>query len=371
MDRQRIGGVSRREFFRRAAAGGAAFALTPYLWTRHPAIGFAGGSEVHPNISSLRVVGIHDEKMTTALEPTATWTRQEQLVQADRVAYNLDRLACTLAQEKDAKKAWQAIFVKPPKKDWSDVVVAIKANHISKQRARSAVVAKVCRVLTDTIGVKGQNIHIYDAVTGKRMATKTPYKGLPEGVDLAGLWGGVTTPTRVPAPWKGGREQARCLKQLVEGKVDILVNLALCKGHGRQFGGFTMTMKNHFGTFDPRPSHRAGGGTDYLVAINKTTEILGPLDPKKGTVTFPRQQLCLIDALWASKPGPGGEATHQPNSLYMGVMSPVVDYQVATHLRHKRLGWYVEKKVLRRFCEEFGFTPEALPEGGKIIEPVG
>jgi hypothetical protein len=64
-------------------------------------------------------------------------------------------------------------------------------------------------------------------------------------------------------------------------------------------------MKNHFGTFDPGPGHWTGS-QDYLIAINQTPEILGPMDRRKGKVLYPRQQLSLVDALWASKGGPGG-----------------------------------------------------------------
>jgi len=368
MVRRGNGDVSRREFLQRTAAGGAAFVVAPHIWVPRPMGGFAGGETVHPNISGLRVVGLHDDTMTTELKPRATWLQQEPLVRADVVAANIDRMACALAQEKEVKKAWQAIFVKPPKRAWNEVVVAVKTNHIAKQRTRSAVVARVCHVLTDVMGVKGSNIHIYDACNGGRMAQKTPFAGLPAGVHLSNRWGGYNIRTTVPKPWKDGQQQARCLDHLVKGTVDILVNIALCKGHGQGFGGATMTMKNHFGTFEPGPSHRKGGGADYLIAINKTGQILGQIDPKTGKVLFPRQQVSLVDALWASRPGPGGEATHQLNSLYMGALNPVVDFQVARHVRRDRMGWPVNEEVIGRFLTDFGLAEKDLPNGGKIID---
>jgi len=369
MVEKRFDDLSRREFLKRSAAGGALFAFGPHIWIPRSMVGFAGDGNPHPNISGLRVVGVQDEKMTGEQKPRSTWLEQEPLVKADLVAANIDRLACALAEEKEVKKAWEKIFVKPPKKAWGDVVVAIKTNHIAKQRTRSAVVAKVAHVLTDVIGVKGTNVHIYDACDGRRMSEETPFKGLPEGVELANRWGGYNIRATVPKPYKDGQQQARCLDHLVKGTVDILIDLALCKGHDQRFGGITLSMKNHFGTFEPNPSHRSGGGADYLIGINKTPEILGQIDPKTGKVLFPRQQLCLIDALWSGRPGtPSGESIGQPNSLYMGVFGPVMDFVLARSLCRDRLGWSVNEEVLGRFLSEFGLKEQDLPNEGKVID---
>ena len=153
----------------------------------------------------------------------------------------------------------------------------------------------------------------------------------------------------------------------LDGSVDVLVNIALCKGHSMRFGGFTMAMKNHFGTFSPRPGHQEGS-EDYLIAINKTPEILGTMHKRTGKVLYPRQQLCLVDALWASRGGPGGNPSHQPNFLAMGVLAPVVDYQLATKFRSERMGWELNREMTRRMLTEFGYTEADLPGGGKLIE---
>jgi len=259
---------------------------------------------VHPNVDNLRVVGISDGRMTKAAEPASSWDRQNELVVTDVVWDNLDRLACALAQTREGREAWQTIFVKPPGKGWSGTVVGIKTNNIAQQHTRSAVMAKIVHTLTHTLGVKPSNVHIYDACHGYDMNRYTPFAGLTAGCGIEDTWGGSTTWTAVPAPWKDGRGKAKCLKHLVDGSVDILINIAMCKGHSHRFGGFTMTMKNHFGTFSPRPGHHSGG-QDYLMAINQTPEILGLMDQGTGRVLYPRQQLCLVDGLWASKGGHG------------------------------------------------------------------
>jgi hypothetical protein len=245
-------------------------------------------------------------------------------------------------------------------------VVAIKTNHISQQHTRSAVMAKVCCALRDHYGVRTENIHIYDACHGSGMARETPFQLLPEGTQIEGRWGGINAETSVAQPW-GDNKSTECLEHLVNGTVDILVNIAMCKGHSRSFGGFTMTMKNHFGTFSPGPGH-FGRGQEYLLAINQTQEILGPMDKRTGIVLYPRQQLCIVDALWASKRGPGGNPSHQPNFLAMGVTSPIVDYLMATRFRGETMGWQPNMRAARRMLTEFGYDESDLPgEGIKLI----
>jgi hypothetical protein len=322
---------------------------------------------VHPNVDNLRVVGITDAAMTREHKPHRSWAGQDELVVTKAVWENIDKLACGLVRTGDPSEAWRTIFLKPPRKSWSDTIVAIKTNNIARQHTRSAVMAKICHTLTGVMGVRPSNIYIYDACHGSGMKSDTPFSGLPEGTRIVDQWGGSTASTAVPEPWEDGEEESECLKHLVDGTVDILINIAMCKGHSSKFGGFTMTMKNHFGTFSPGPGH-SWGSQDYLMAINRTKEILGPMEGKTGKVLFPRQQLCLVDALWASEGGPGGNPSHQPNFLAMGVLSPAVDYLVATAFRRDRMGWDINKKATRRMLTEFGYTEQDLPAGGKIVE---
>lgn len=362
--------LSRRNFLKGTLTGAAVLGLGPVILSRRTAEAFPGGTEVHPNISSLRVVGIHDPGMTIQTEDSVynTWSAQEKFVQAEAVHRNLDKLAISLAEEKKVDDAWKKIFLKPAGKSWGDVVVAIKTNNIAQQHTRSPVLEKICRVLTGTIGIKGSNIFIYDACHGSGMAKSTPFSGLPEGVQVVDRWGGYNLETVVPKPWHGGIKRAPCLDHLVKGKVDILVNVALCKGHSERFGKFTQSMKNHFGTFNPRLGHSGSEhDTDYLMGINRAPEILGETDSKTGKVLFPRQQLCIIDALWASEPGPAGLPTVQSNRIFMGVFPPVLDYLVAMRFRRDEMKWSIEEDVVKRFLSEFGFSPSDLPADQKII----
>lgn len=323
---------------------------------------------VHPNLDNLRVVSVTDPRMTISSKPICDWSTQNELVASEVVFKNIDRLARALAQTKDATKAWKTIFIKPPQKSWSDTVVAIKTNNIAYQHTRSAVMAKICHTLTHTLGVLSYNIHIYDARHGGDMNLKTPFIGLPEGCRVENDWGGITADVIIPEPWKNGSDKSKCLKHLANGTVDILINIAVCKGHNVRFGEFSLTMKNHLGTFWPTPVHQGGGGLDYIIAVNKTPEILGHVDNRSGQIIYPRQQLCIVDALWASKRGPGGLPSHQPNFFAMGVFSPIVDYVVATQFRGERMGWKLNMKATERMLTDFGYEKADLPNKGRLIE---
>ncbi len=359
--------ITRRKFIKEAIIVGTAMTAVPTLLIPKARASWTRKTVVHPNVDNLRIVGITDNRMTTAIEPVSSWARQNELVVTEVVRENIDKLACALAETENPREAWQTIFIKPPRKSWSDTVVAIKTNNIAQQHTRSAVMAKICHTLTGILGVKPPNIHIYDACHGGNLSRNTPFVGLPEGCQIEEKWGGIGTFTEVSEPWKYAGTESECLRYLVDGTVDILINIAMCKGHSKRFGGFTMTMKNHFGSFSPTPGHQ-DGSQGYLMAINQTPEILGPMDKRTGKVLYPRQQLCLIDALWASKRGPGGLPSHQPNFLAMGVLSPVLDYQVATKFRGDKMGWKPNMKATHRMLTDFGYQERDLPFGGGILE---
>ena len=365
--------LSRRQFIKNAIVTGAAITAFPTVFVRKAPAAWARKTIVHPEVDNLRVVGIADPAMTKTTETIPLgWAGQDKLVVTEAVWANIDRLACALVQSRNSTEAWRTIFIKPPRKSWTETVVAIKTNNIAQQHTRSAVMAKIVHTLTTTLGVRPSNIHIYDACHGYQMGKDTPFSGLVAGCRIDDRWGGSTASTEVQALWKSKTDKisALCLKHLVDGSVDILINIAMCKGHSVVYGGFTMTMKNHFGTFSPEPVHAEleDRALDYLLAINQSSEILGPMDKETGKVLYPRQQLCLIDALWASEEGPEGYPSHQPNYLAMGVLSPIVDYQVATKFRGKKMGWEPNMEATRRMLTAFGYTEGDLPNKRKIIE---
>jgi hypothetical protein len=148
--------------------------------------------------------------------------------------------------------------------------------------------------------------------------------------------------------------------------VDILVNIALCKGHSSSYGGFSMSMKNHLGTYYPKHAHADEGRTEYVLAVNKTPLILGDLDLKKKKLLYPRQQLCLVDALWCSEQGPMDPSSDQANRIFMSTCSPALDYQVAHRFRKETMKWRINEPVVDRFMTEFGLSPSDFKEPGII-----
>jgi len=357
--------ITRRSFIKKTAVATVGITAFPMIFVPKVKAQWARKTIVHPNVDNLRVVGITDSAMAEAVDSIPRdWASQERLIRANVVSENMDKLACKLTEINDINKAWHTVFVKPLKKSWSETVVAIKTNGIAQQHTHSAVMAKTCHVLTDIIGIKPFNIHIYDACHGYNLKISAPFAGLPDGVRIENDWGGSNTETAIPNPYNNGLKNSHCLRHLVDGSVDILINMAMCKGHWADFGGFTRTMKNHFGTFSPQHHN----GTDYMLAINQTPEILGHMDKRTGKVHYPRQQLCIVEAFFSNEGFRMVSPSFQTNFLAMGVFSPIVDYIIATRFRGDKMGWLPNIVATGRMLTEFGFDKSDLPSGGKLIE---
>ena len=52
----------------------------------------------------------------------------------------------------------------------------------------------------------------------------------------------------------------------------------------------------------------------------------------------------------------------------MGVMSPVIDFLLATRFRGEKMGWGYQMEAVRRMLTEFGFNENELPNGARIVE---
>jgi hypothetical protein len=354
MDRK----CDRRKFIQATSLGATGLALGGLVQSPGPAWGYVARDEINPNISNLRVAYVHDDAMTNGTGPVSGWANQNAVTNEAVVAANMDKMACALARRTDVGEAWRTIFIKPAAKQWNQVVVAIKTNNLGVQHTHNAVMKKMCEVLVNHRGITASNIHIYDGVTGSTMGTETPWYGLPSGTRVEGAWGPRSSwiSVNVPPPYN---QSATCVAAIANGVPDILINIAMCKGHSSNVGGFTMCLKNHYGTFDPAPGH---SGSDYILSINKTPEILGPMDGLTGRITTPRQQLCFVDALWASEAwDPSVQPSDRPNRLFMGTFGPVLDYQVATKFRRDTMGWSINGTVANRFLTDFGYTAADVP----------
>ena len=310
---------------------------------------------INPAIDNLRVVCCHDPDMVTG-DPTTftTISGQNEPVVVEKVQANIDQMAMALAEKPTPQEAWETIFQKPASTDWPDVKVAIKANcktlnnnNNPMNNPRLAVLDKICKALNG-LGIPYGNIILYDDDDEDAMIYDNFVgNGLPDGIVVSrenDALGGQKISTSIPAPYN---QNGNCTMHIADGTIDILINCANNKGHTRsEFGSATITMKNHLGTFSPVHS------TDYLIGITKSDAIVGG--------TPPRQQLNIVDSLWASMSGPSAIPDKAPYSLVMGTCSPVVDYATIIKIREDVMGASHNSSVVNRFLTDFGYSPGDL-----------
>jgi len=128
------------------------------------------------------------------------------------------------------------------------------------------------------------------------------------------------------------------------------------------FGGSTLCMKNHFGTFEPNHTSLAS----YVFKINKSDAIIG------GSPV--RQQLCFIDSLFANKASNFGAPEVMPGYLVMGTFAPAVDYLAVKKIREAVMGCTHDAATVKSFMTSFGYTindPEWVlvpPAGAAAID---
>lgn len=319
---------------------------------------------INPDIDNMRVICMHDPKM--AGDPSSSsYEAQNKVVDDQRVRENMDKMAMHLTGKRDPDEAWRTIF--RSSKPWEESKVIIKLNCVeSKMLARFSVVKKIVDVLID-FGVQPKNIVMFDGQGGM-------WKTYENSVDLKDS-------TKIRAVLSnsysavGGQANIKIPEitdgyapgDLVNGVTDIIVNIAVNKGHDSptfNVGMTTLCLKNHFGTF--LNSGGFGGmyggaltamhlhSTKGLININKIPEIVG------GNPV--RQQLCIIDSLWAMKRGPSGSADSKPDRLIMGTFAGAVDYCCVKEIREKLMGvTNHQKQVIPQYLTAFGYK-ETDPE---------
>jgi hypothetical protein len=304
---------------------------------------------VNPDIDNLRVVcGVNP---AMAKKDPTSWdmAAQNDPIDKEQVERTLEAMAIALARKTNASESWKMIFRKPENKPWSSVIAAIKVNCIGKNHPRVAVVNKIC-VELNRLGVNYKNIFIYDG-SHNAGPLYTPYVGtaLPAGVIVSDKDKAMGGTVKLPIPEKKDGSY-HCTKMVADGTVDILVNIAVNKSHDEKFGGTTLTLKNHAGTFEPRHIH-LGGGFDYILAFSRSNALWG------GSPV--RQQLCIVDSIWGSKKGgPFVVPDQRLDRLVMGTFSGAVDYLTAKKLREPLMG--VTHGPIDQFVGNFGYAENEM-----------
>jgi hypothetical protein len=333
----------RRTFIKLSAAGAAGLTLlrTNRAFAAWPS---SGKLEINPKISNLRVVACNDSAMMKSTPKTTDFSGENTAVDSARVQANMDAMAMSLAQETTPDAAWKAIF--RSSKPWESTLVAIKINVIEpRNMPRIAVIEKFCRLFAG-FGVPAGNIIVYDGNTqyGSGISNYKTYFSTTDTSKIPGVLSnysdslGGTTSAKLP-----DGSSADCTKDIASGKVDILVNIAVNKGHSLH-GGSTLSMKNHFGTFAPNHTNLAS----YVLAINKSDAIVGG-DPV-------RQQLCFVDSLFANKKDTFGAPDAMPCYLIMGTFGGAVDYLTVKKVREAVLSTTHDSAIVNNFVTSFGYT---------------
>ncbi len=317
---------------------------------------------------------MHDPDMCG--DPTgASISAQNAAVNQERVEKNMDLMAMELTGKATADDAWKTIF--RSSKPWDSTKVMIKVNCVERNMmARVAVIKKIVDLLIG-FGVQPANIVLFDGQGGD-WAQYQSFMSLTDNTKIRAVLSnkydslGGEAPVAIPSISGGSGP-----KDLVDGVTDIIVNIAVNKGHDSPFnvGKLTLCLKNHFGTFLKQDRmfglaavhlHSNAG----LMNSNKIAAIVGG-DPV-------RQQLCIIDTLWAMKGGPSGNITHKPDRLIMGTFAGAVDYCCAKKIREELMKvTNHEAGVIPKFLTEFGYKEtdpvwvEITPTGTTVGKVTG
>ncbi|MBN1758205.1 MAG: DUF362 domain-containing protein [Chitinispirillaceae bacterium] len=306
------------------------------------------GMPINPDIDNMKVVCCHDEKMFTGT-PTSVFSTVNKGVDQNAVSANMDLMAIQLTGKTTADAAWKTIFHSG--KPWPDTRIVIKINSVEPTHLpRVAVIKKICDVLVDVMGAQPANIVVFDGHGNAGGNNKyANYASLTDPAkiraNISNRFEGVNHTQNISIACTRADGTSRTIqavgpKDFIDGTTDIIVNIAVNKGHDSEFGvgKVTLCLKNHFGSFLDKENGMAMilHSSEALNGINKTDAIVG------GNPV--RQQLCIIDSLLASRKGPGASPDAAgnggiPNRLIMGTFAGAVDYCCVKKVREEVNKW--------------------------------
>ena len=365
---------SRRSFLKMAAAGAAGItvagpAVKSVLGATAKTSAWTTGKAINPNISNNRVVCMYDPLMiTTPTLASFSLSKFAGATSTTVISTDMDKMAMSLSQKATADLAWSTIFQKPAAKTWAQVVAAIKVNGCNHSNLpRVAVVGKICNVLKG-LGVLAANIIVYDGANGSRCNDIGDYASYFSTTDTT-KFPGITSTNSTGLGGNGSAvvpnmSNQTCPASFVSGAVDIIVNISVNKGHCTpnnggpaqgNTGGVTLCLKNHFGTFPPTHQNSNPSTGDVAVYMNMSDAIIGG--------TPPRQQLCIVDSLWAdNNNNPDGAPTKVLSRLVMGTFAGAVDYLTSVKIKQDIQVTQLNEKnnmdmpQIARFMTLFGYA---------------
>ncbi len=353
---------NRRDFLKTAAVGAAGITAAKFdpIFARTSA--WTSGMQINPAIDNKRVICCHDTKMLTSTPANTNWTNQNNAVNANVVASNMDEMAKLLAKKTTAVDAWSAIFRSG--KPWASTKVAIKTNAIqgsTGNHPKVAIIKKLCDVFVDQFKVPASNIVLYDA-NSDAVPIYSTYASLTDAAKIratvstrAQSLGGFQAVTVAPAT-----KPITCVADLVNGTIDILMNICVCKIHtgpgtSYGFGGISLCTKGHLGTFINVGTESGSEGSatglhtvEAVCEINKHDAIIGG--------TPPRQQLCIVDSLLANGINAPGIWNTRTDRIVMGTFAPIVDYLTAMRIIKDVIGAPDRSTIISKYLTNFGYA---------------
>jgi hypothetical protein len=91
-----------------------------------------------------------------------------------------------------------------------------------------------------------------------------------------------------------------------------------------------------------------------MIGENKSEAIIG--GGKSGVPC--RQQLCIIDSIWAARTGPSDPVSHSPHMIVMGTFGPALDYLTVKKIREPIMGASHNTTAVNKFLTEFGYSSQ-------------
>jgi uncharacterized protein (DUF362 family) len=159
---------------------------------------------------------------------------------AAAVLASLDEGVKHVFSETDAAKAWAKVCS-------PDDVVCIKVNCISQLiYSHPVVVGAIVERLQD-IGVKGENIIVWDRTSGELARSGYQIRREGSGVRCYGTDGAYDE-------WLQHRGVSTRLSRIITQQATAMINVPILKDHGG--AGITLAMKNHYGSIaNPSDMH--------------------------------------------------------------------------------------------------------------------
>jgi len=329
--------VTRRDFFRKAALGAAGAGVLLTGSCQKPT------QRAEPTQVGQTPTPVQPQPAATP-EPTPTAASGDgsQVVIArhsgvtangqvreDVLAQMIDKAVMELSGEDSAEKAWESYFS-------SDEVVGIKVNGLGgPSMATSGLLSKLCVERLQGIGVKADNIILWDSNKGYLLNC---------GLQVPSMWGArVMT---MGDEWDDVVEQGSFrgpITAILTKHVDSYLNLPIMKDHGG--AGITLAMKNHYGSHQNPSDHHGNRCDPYIADLNTIPAIRD------------KQRLIICD-------GTRGQAQGGPSYNPQYAWNPNLVLAATDRVAHYTVGWEIIEAKRKEFglgtIEPGGAMPKQL-----------